>query len=65
MKVTIEILAGNDYHEPNIKDIEKNIEAQKRAVDGKSFAGDFQLLCDTQFILEGIKREIENGRYQI
>ena len=58
MKVTIELHAGPDKSEHVISDdIQKNIDAQMRAIRGEGLSHDFVLLIDTLSILEGIKRQ--------
>jgi len=59
MLVTIEISAGpyRDYRVTKA-DIQKNIDALDRAIDGKPQANDFTLLMDTQTILEGIQQQL-------
>jgi len=58
MKITITLFAGNDNHTPTKKDLDKNIEALQRAIDGKPLANDFVPLMDTKSILEGIKGQL-------
>lgn len=59
MKITIDLCAG-PYKSTIItkKDINKNIRAQKRAIDGECVASDFVNLIDTLSILEGIKENL-------
>jgi len=60
VKVNIELRAGPDYpYNVTKKDIQKNIDALQRAVDGKPFCSDFVPLIDTKYILEGIKNKLE------
>ena len=56
MKVTIEIASVSGA--VTKRDIQKNIDAQQRAVDRNGLAGDFVVLMDTMSILEGIKDEL-------
>ena len=56
MKVTIEIASVSGA--VTKRDIQKNIDAQQRAVDRNGLAGDFVVLMDTMSILEGIKAEL-------
>ena len=58
MDITITLVAGNDNHTPTKKDLDKNIEALQRAIDGKTLANDFVPLMDTKSILEGIKGQL-------
>ena len=58
MKIMIELLAGSNKRDPKPADMDKNIEALRRAVDGKPQARDFILLMDTISILEGIKEQL-------
>lgn len=61
MKITINLLAGPDHREIVTEhDVQRNIEALQRAIDGKSLAADFVLLMDTKSILEGIKAKLTN-----
>lgn len=64
MKITIELCSGIN-HNANItkQDIQKNIDALRRAIDGKSAALDFVLLLDTKSILECIKEKLPNEPY--
>ena len=56
MKVTIELVAGPRGHSPTKADMEKNIEALQRAIDGNPRCSDFILLSDTKSILVGIQK---------
>lgn len=56
MKITIELLAGPQGSNPTKADMEKNINALQRAIDGKPRCSDFILLNDTKSILEGIQK---------
>jgi hypothetical protein len=59
MKVTIELFAGADHREMARKsDIDKNIGALERAIDGKSICSDFIPLIDTKFILTAIREKL-------
>ncbi len=58
MKICFELLAGRDGHSPTKQDIERNIEAQERAIQGKLNVGDFVSLSDTKSILVGIQKEL-------
>ena len=59
MKVTIELKSSNKtVPYPRKRDIQKNIDALARAIDGKPVACDFLLLTDTKSILEGIQRSL-------
>jgi hypothetical protein len=55
MKIQIELLAGSDHRYPTKRDMGKNIDAQERAIQGKTQAGDYVLLMDTKYILLGIQ----------
>jgi hypothetical protein len=59
MRLTIELLAGPNHNE-NVtqSDMQKNIDALTRAIEGKPYASDFVLMNDTRSILEGIKRQL-------
>jgi len=62
MKVTIDIAAGNNQFGLVTKtDVEKNIQAVQRAIDGKSQAQDSILLLDTKWILIGIQEQLPKG----
>lgn len=60
MKVTVELLYGNPPNRcsPCAEDMDRQIEAQQRAIDGKTLAGDYVLLSDTLSILRGIKESL-------
>jgi len=59
MQVTIELYAGPRHRDKVTKqDIQKNIDALQRAMDGKLLALDFMLLLDTKSILKGIKANL-------
>lgn len=58
MEIIIDLLAGPDKHFPTKYDIEKNIVAQERAIQGKSKACDMVLLTDTKSILLGIQKAL-------
>lgn len=57
MKITIELRNCTNAH------VIKNIEAQQRAIDGKSLPNDFVLLIDTKSILNGIQEFLIKGGY--
>lgn len=60
MKVTIELCSGANHNYVFGKgDIDKNIEAIQRAIDGKQIVADMILLMDTKSILEEIKKQLE------
>jgi hypothetical protein len=61
MKVTIELRAGGDHHDPFKEDIDKNLEAMERAIKGKMISGDDVLLRDTASILNGIKMRLTSN----
>lgn len=62
MEVTIELKAGRAHDERvTKKQIQKNIDALQRAIDGKSLASDFVSLHDTKSILEGIKAKLPSA----
>jgi hypothetical protein len=61
MKVTIELRAGRDHHDPFKEDIDKNLEAMERAIKGKMIGGDDILLRDTASILNGIKMRLTSN----
>ena len=58
MKVTIEVLAGAMHRDPRKEDIDMNIAALQRSIEGKKLCNDDILLIDTISILEGIKKEL-------
>jgi hypothetical protein len=58
MEVTIKVYAGNPRREPDKGDIQRNIDAIKRAATGKPECGDMVLYLDTVSILEGIQRKL-------
>lgn len=59
MFIGIELRAGKEGRKRVAKsDIQKNIDAQRRAIDGKSLAGDHVLLNDTLSILTGIREKL-------
>lgn len=59
MKVEIELLYGNE-HRKNVtkEDVQGNINALQRAIDGKQRASDFVLLLDTKSILTAIQKKL-------
>ena len=62
MQVTIELHAGQSHRSKVTKqEIQNNIGALQRAVDGKQLAKDFVLLLDTKSILEGIKAKLPSS----
>jgi len=65
MLVEVEIRSGNDHDEiVTVKDIQKNIDALERAIDGKTLCSDFVLLSDTKSILLGIQRFLDKKGYK-
>lgn len=61
MKVTIDLVARSDHGPyPRKGDIQRNIDALKRYVDGKARSNDAVLLIDTLSILYVIKRKLPN-----
>jgi len=57
--VEIEIRTGPAHREQVFKrDIQKNIDALNRAIEGKLLSGDFVLLIDTRSILEGVQNKL-------
>jgi len=65
MKIQIELSTGNSHY-PYVtqEDLDRNIEALDRAIEGKSLALDFVLLTDTKSILEAIRKELPCTRRQ-
>lgn len=62
MKVTIDLKAGPDGRDDvRPQDIQANIDALERVIDGKPLSCDFVLLHDTKSILEGIKKELDHS----
>jgi len=59
MKITLD-LHGNSYHNyrTDVRDIDKNIDAQKRAISNKKLIVDDMFLSNTLTILETIKKEL-------
>jgi hypothetical protein len=56
MKVTIELRNGPHHdHHVTARDVDRNIAALRRAVDGKPLACDMVLLMDTISVLEAIR----------
>jgi len=59
VRVEIEIRTGPAHREQVFKrDIQKNIDALNRAIEGKLLSGDFVLLIDTRSILEGVQNKL-------
>ena len=59
MKVLIEIRAGADHrHHVTKNDMQRNIDAFDRAIQGNSLSTDGTLLLDTKSILEGIQSQL-------
>ena len=59
MRITIELLSGPNHNEfVTQADIQKNIDALTRAIEGKPLVKDFVLMSDTKSILEGIKKQL-------
>jgi len=60
MKVTIEIAAGRFPSRDIVTkaDVEKNIQAIQRAIDGKPQSQDATLLIDAKYILIGIQEQL-------
>ena len=58
MKVIIELFQGPGRRVPTKEGIQKNIDAIKRAVDGKKTAADDVHLIDTLFILKRIQDQL-------
>ena len=62
MEVVIELRAGaNHRHHVTKQEMQKNIDALKRAIDGKPLASDYVLLIDTRSILEGIQAKLPSA----
>ena len=61
MKITIELCAGSNRHEPYKQDIDRNIAAVDRAIKGEQLCSDSALLIDTKSILQGIRRELRDS----
>ena len=61
MEITIEIRSGSKHNDMVTKaDVQKNIDALSRAIEGKPRASDFVLLIDTRSILEGIQQQLQH-----
>ena len=58
MFVKIELLAGPNKNQPTKRDMNKNIEALERAINGKPQARDFMLLTDTKSIMDAIRDKL-------
>lgn len=59
MKVEIDLLAGPNAHQATKADIQKNIEALRKAIDGKPLnVIDTTLLYDTLTILTGLQEKL-------
>ena len=59
MKVTIELKNSSKQESmPTKADIQKNIDALSRTIDGNPVAIDFMLLADTKSILEAIQQQL-------
>jgi len=63
MKVTIELVKGNVPYKVDLvkSDMDDNIEAIERVIDGKLRVKDMVLLMDTKSILEKIKDQLPKG----
>ena len=59
MKITIELRNGRN-HDSYVtkKDIQKNIDALQRIIDGKAFCGDFMSLSGTKSILKAMQKQL-------
>lgn len=63
MKITIELFAGPDKREPIRADIDKNMEALRRVIQGKpKMIPDDNYLIDTLYILEIIRSNLPISR---
>lgn len=63
MQVTIELYSGPTHcYKVTKQEIQKNIDALQRAIDGKPMVKDFVLLLDTKSILEGIKTKLPSAK---
>lgn len=61
MEITITIATGLHNRRPVKKDIDRNIQALTRAIEGKHTSiPDTALLIDTRSILEGIKSQLSD-----
>jgi hypothetical protein len=58
MKITIDIVYGNHHGRLAKEAIQRNIDAQKRAVEGKSLACDMAVLMNTNTILKAIQKQL-------
>ena len=58
MKVTIDLINGEKSKHVSKVDLNKNIEALERAIEGKPQCSDFVSLRDTLTILEAIKKQL-------
>ncbi len=56
--IPLELLYGNHRGNPTKEDIQKNIDALQRIVDGKPFCTDSAIQIDTISILKGIQRKL-------
>lgn len=63
MKIAIEICAGADHHTPTKRDMQSNITAQQKVLDGEPLSPrDHVLLLDTLTILNAIKKQLPEFR---
>jgi hypothetical protein len=59
VKITLELLSGpNGNDRPTKREIQKNIDALQRSIDGKPQVRDHLLLSDTMSILAGIQKQL-------
>jgi hypothetical protein len=58
MDIELSLVAGNDQRQPSKKDVQRNIDALQRCIDGKKLCSDDTLLIDTISILEAIQDRV-------
>lgn len=58
MKILIDLFAGAGHTSPIKEDVDKNIQALDRAINGTSQACDGNYLLDTKSILELIRKQL-------
>lgn len=58
MKIKLELFAGGDHHPPTKEDMQRNIDAIKRAIKGRKLVVDDMLLIDTEYILRKIQDQL-------
>jgi len=64
MKIDIDLIAGpySNRKSPTKRDVDSNIRAIQRAIDGKPLANDCVALIHTKSILEGIQKQLSEDK---